>query len=124
MLRNLLSLPAFVAVVALACAFATIGTATAHSRNEATIPADGATLAKAPDVIVMTFNRPIRITMVELTNSDGEAISLERSDGMEPVTRLEAIPPPLSAGSYSVRWRGLAGDGHPVSGGFTFAVQR
>ena len=123
MLRCLLSPPARVAAVALACVFAAIGTTMAHSTNEATIPADGATIRKAPDVIVMTFNRPIRITMVELTDSGGDAIALERSDGMEPVTRLEATPPPLPAGSYAVRWRGLAGDGHPMSGRFTFAVQ-
>ena len=100
-----------------------MGTAAAHSRNESTQPADGATLRNAPDVIVMTFNRPIRITMIELTNAGGTEISLERSDGMEPVTRLEATPPPLPAGSYSVQWRGLAEDGHPMSGRFTFTVQ-
>ena len=111
------------ATVSIAFALSSAGVAMAHSRNESTIPADGATLRKAPDVIVMTFNRPIRITMIELSNSDGDAFSLERSDGMEPVARLEATPPSLPAGRYSVRWRGLADDGHPMSGGFTFDVR-
>ena len=107
-----------------ACALSTSGTAAAHSRSETTIPADKSTLVKSPEVIVMTFDQPVRITMIELTNSDGDAISLDRSDGMAPVTRLEAVPAPLSAGSYSVRWRGLAGDGHPMSCRFTFDIQQ
>ena len=115
---------ASVATAVVACALSTIGTAAAHSRNETTIPADGATLRNAPDVIVMTFNRPIRVTMLELTDSDGDTVALARSDGMAPVTRLEATPEPLSAGSYTVRWRGLAGDGHPMSCRFTFEVQQ
>ena len=114
---------ATIAAASIALALSSAGVAMAHSRNESTIPADGAMLRKAPDAIVMTFNRPIRITMIELTNSDGDAFALERSDGMEPVARLVATPPPLPAGSYSVRWRGLAGDGHPMSGGFTFDVR-
>ena len=119
----LLSPRAIVATASIALALSSMDSAVAHSRNETTIPADGATLRTAPEMIVMTFNRPIRITMIELKNADGDEISLERSGGMAPVTRVEATPVPLSSGSYSVQWRGLAADGHPMSCRFTFDVQ-
>ena len=57
-------------------------------------------------------------------DSDRDTVALTRSDGMAPVTRLEATPEPLSAASHTVRWRGLAGDGHPTSARFAFDVQQ
>ena len=36
---------------------------------------------------------------------------------------LEATPPALPAGSYTVEWRGLSEDGHAMSGRFSFEVR-
>ena len=115
---------ASVASVVVACARSAMGTAAVHSRNETTVPAHGATLRNAPELMVMTFNRPRRVTMLDRTDSDGDAVPPTRCDGMAPVTRLEATPEPLSAGSHAVRWRALAGGGRPTSCRFAFEVQR
>lgn len=111
-------------IAAFALAFSAAGTASAHSRHEATIPGDGTVVETAPEVIVLSFDTPTRITMMELSNSRGEEFALEHSSGMAPVTRFEAKPAQLSAGSYTVRWRGLSADGHPTSCRFSFDVQR
>lgn len=123
MVRNLNS-SRVASTAAVALALSVAGTASAHSRHEATIPGDGTVVETAPEVIVLSFDTPTRITMIELSNSRGEAFALERSDGMAPVTRFEATPAQLSAGSYTVQWRGLSADGHPTSCRFSFDVQR
>lgn len=103
--------------------FALAGAAAAHSRPEATVPANGETVTEAPAVIAITFDEPMRVTRIELTSAGGDAFPLERTDGMAPVTRFEATPPPLPAGRYTVTWRGLSADGHPMSGRFSFDVR-
>ena len=108
---------------AAALALSLAGPATAHSRPETTAPANGAVVATAPEVISISFDKPMRVTFIELTNADGDAFTLERTDGMAPVTRFEATPPALPAGSYTVEWRGLSEDGHAMSGRFSFEVR-
>ena len=114
-------LGAAAAVVAFTLSLA--GAASAHSRPETTAPADGEVVAAAPAVIAISFDKPMRVTTIELTGADGEAFALERTDEMAPVTRFEATPPPLPAGRYTVTWRGLSEDGHAMSGRFSFEVQ-
>ena len=114
-------LAAIVATAALALSLA--GAAAAHSRPETTAPADGEVVAAAPAVIAISFDKPMRVTTIELTGADGEAFALERTDGMAPVTRFEATPPPLPAGHYTVTWRGLSEDGHAMSGSFSFEIR-
>ncbi|MEM9763658.1 MAG: copper resistance CopC family protein [Pseudomonadota bacterium] len=94
----------------------------AHSQNEKTMPADGAVLAASPERIGMTFDRPMRITMLRLTDATGREYAVERTDGMAPVTEFEATPEALDLGEYDVHWRGLAEDGHPMQGSFSFTL--
>ena len=119
--RVMQRLAAIVATAAFALSLA--GAAAAHSRPETTAPADGEVVAAAPAVISISFDKPMRVTTIELTGADGDAFALERTDGMAPVTRFEAIPPPLPAGRYTVKWRGLSEDGHAMSGRFSFEVR-
>ena len=111
------------AAAGVAFALSLAGAASAHSRPETTAPADGEVVAAAPAVIAISFDKPMRVTTIELTGADGEAFALERTDEMAPVTRFEATPPPLPAGRYTVKWRGLSEDGHAMSGRFSFEVQ-
>ena len=119
--KPFLSLVASVAVGLLALSAG--GAANAHSRAETTVPENGEAVAAAPAVISISFDEPMRITLIELTDDDGDAFALERTDGMRPVTRFEAAPPDLPAGRYTVDWRGLSEDGHAMSGRFSFEVR-
>ena len=100
------------------------GAAFAHSKQEVTVPHDGAVLASPPDVVSIAFDAPIRITVIRLTSEAGDTFELERSDGMQPVTDFRATPPVLPNGRYSVEWRGLSADGHAMKGRFSFEVAR
>lgn len=99
------------------------GAGWAHTEKERTRPADGAVLSESPPVIVIDFDGPMRLTYIALGDADGRDFELERTDGMAPVTRFEAVPPELPAGAYAVDWRGLAEDGHPMEGGFAFTIE-
>ena len=102
--------------------FAT-GAAFAHSEQELTFPADGAVLSAPPEVVSMRFDAPMRITVIRLASeTTGGGFELERSDGMQPVTDFHATPPVLPNGRYTIEWRGLSADGHPMRGRFSFEV--
>ena len=93
----------------------------AHSKSEATTPADGATVTEVPE-LSMRFDDPMRIISVTLTSPDGD-VEIERETGMEPGTEFRALPSKeLPPGSYRFDWRGMASDGHPMQGSFSFTV--
>ena len=95
--------------------------ALAHSKSEATTPADGATVKDVPE-LTMRFDDPMRIITVSLSSQDGD-VELERETGTDPVTEFRAAPlENLAPGSYRFDWRGMASDGHPMQGSFSFTV--
>ena len=103
---------------------ALIATATgawAHSTAEEKTPANEATVASV-EVIEMRFDDPMRVTAITLTGPAGE-VDIERETGMDAVTEFRALPPAdLPDGFYTVDWRGLSSDGHPMQGTFGFTV--
>ena len=95
--------------------------AAAHSKSEATTPADGATVTAVPE-LSLRFDDPMRIISVTLASTDGD-IEIERETGMDPVKEFRAMPlEELAPGSYRFDWRGMASDGHPMQGSFSFTV--
>jgi len=93
----------------------------AHAKSEGTTPTDGATVTEVPEVL-MRFDDPVRIVSVTLTSSDGD-VDIERETGLDPAIEFRAIPAEdLAPGQYRFEWRGLAADGHPMQGSFSFTV--
>ena len=103
-------------------ALATTATgALAHSKAEQSTPADETTVATV-EAIEMRFDDPMRVTAITLTGPDGD-ISIERETGMDAVTEFRALPPAdLPDGAYTVDWRGMSSDGHPMQGTFSFEI--
>jgi len=125
-LRSLLRAAA-VALVALGAAIAVPAPASAHDQLVGTDPADGATLTALPAQITLTFSDAVLpdpgATAVEVTDpagapvADGEATT----DGatVTQTLRADAADP---NGRYTVAWKVVSSDGHPVSGTFAFTV--
>ncbi|GAB3464251.1 copper resistance CopC family protein [Kineococcus endophyticus] len=110
-------------VLALTGGLVTAGPAAAHDRLESTNPADGATVATAPDAVVLTMSStPLALgTLVRVTGPDGAVVSsgdpqIVDADVTEPLTGARP------AGTYTVDWRITSSDGHPVSGTFSFTA--
>lgn len=98
------------------------GPAAAHSKEQATVPADGAVLATSPETVTMNFDMPLRVTLIALRDDTGADHAVTRTDNMQPVSDFRATLPTLAAGRYTVEWRGLAADGHPMQGQFSFDI--
>lgn len=112
------------AAVLAICLVLGMQSADAHSKKEGTQPADGAVLNASPAAITMQFDMPMRVTLISLTDQDGTAHDLTRTDNMQPVSEFSATPPALPTGTYTVQWRGLAADGHPMQGAFGFEISK
>ncbi|WP_329104005.1 copper resistance protein CopC [Micromonospora sp. NBC_01699] len=114
------------AVIAVACAAALMvapAPAWAHNELRASNPAKGARLAAAPAEVVLDFAEKLnpRFTTIAVTDRSATAVG----DGQPQVTGVRAVQrlrQPLAAGDYTVAYRVVSVDGHPVSGKFTFTV--
>lgn len=108
-------------ILAIAATLATMTAALAHSKAEGTTPAAG-TIVQTVEAIELRFDDPMRVTAIALTGPDGE-LQIKNETGLVPVTEFRAIPPEnMPAGVYTVDWRGLSADGHPMQGSFDFTV--
>jgi len=95
----------------------------AHTRLLSADPADGTTVARTPGVVVLTFTEPVIAlgTRVVVTGPDGPVAS-GPAQLVDDTVRQE-IAGGAPAGRYTVEWRATSGDGHPVSGQFTFVSE-
>lgn len=102
------------------------GVVWAHSPVETSSPADGETLAAAPETLVLNFENPARVLRVEVTHTGDGAAAGEASDldipSRDLTDSITLTPPSLGAGSYLVEWRALGEDGHAMDGSFTYTV--
>jgi methionine-rich copper-binding protein CopC len=107
---------------AVAAQLAAAAPALAHDELVSTDPAAGSTVPAAPDEVVLTFAEP-PLTLglgVDVTGPGGTVST--GAPTLDGSTVHQQLAPGAPAGSYTVRWRVTADDGHPVSGSFAFVV--
>ncbi|MFF9770094.1 copper resistance CopC/CopD family protein [Streptomyces sp. NPDC014636] len=104
----------------------TAAPASAHAVLRATDPADGTVLRTAPRQVTLTFTESVGLLTDSFriydpgnhrvrTGPAGHAAG--RSD-----TARVTLPARLATGTYTVAWRVVSADSHPVSGALTFSV--
>ncbi|MGW3467032.1 copper resistance CopC family protein [Saccharopolyspora sp. NPDC000995] len=112
-----------VAVLALAALFGGAGTALAHNVLVSSDPPDGAQVATGPREVRLTFDQPVRAgyNTVNVVGPDGTywADGEVRVEGTSVIAPVRELGP---AGAYTVGYRVLSNDGHPVSGKVTFTL--
>jgi hypothetical protein len=101
--------------------FCTAPAASAHSVLLGTTPKASSQVPSAPDSVVLVFNEMprARFSAIHVVGPDGA----RRDSGSvrvvnDSVTQMLGGTRP--AGTYTVDWRVISADGHPVSGQFTF----
>jgi methionine-rich copper-binding protein CopC len=99
----------------------TAAPAEAHTTLTSSSPAKGATVT-SPTQIRLTFGDPVRFTGVVVEDAKGghhEAGKAQAVDNhvTQPVAGV------LTPGVYTVGWRVVAPDGHPVTGEYKFTVK-
>ena len=97
--------------------------AQAHDALESSDPADGATVQSVPAKIGLTFDHtPIAInSIVRVEDSTGT----DQADGAVEIVDnhvTQAVKAGAPAGKYTVVWRVVSSDGHPIEGTFTFTA--
>jgi copper transport protein len=118
----LLALPLLLAALVLGGA----GAASAHAVLEASNPANGATLTSAPTQVALRFSEGVEIGLggVKVFDPSGKRVDTNQSKH-GPVGDTSVVTPlrgGLATGTYTVAWRAVSADSHPISGAFTFNI--
>jgi methionine-rich copper-binding protein CopC len=97
--------------------------ADAHASLESVSPADGAELSKAPTKVVLTFDEPVSTSFatVSVTAGSGGSVGSGKAK-VDGAMVTQALKPGLTSGSYTVAFRVVSDDGHPVSDKSTFTL--
>jgi methionine-rich copper-binding protein CopC len=109
------------AAAALAGVFVTAAPAQAHTTLTSSDPAKGSTTT-SPARIRLTYGDPVRFPGVVVEDAKGghHESGKPSAVGNHVVQQVAGTLPP---GLYTVGWRAVAQDGHPVTGTFTFTVK-
>ncbi|MFB7654074.1 MULTISPECIES: copper resistance protein CopC [unclassified Streptomyces] len=102
------------------------GPASAHAALDSTDPGDGTVLQRAPDAVTLTFSESVglRDDSFRVLDPGGHRVrtgEAGRADGRSDTARVD-LPAELGEGTYTVAWRVVSADSHPISGAFTFSV--
>jgi copper transport protein len=106
----------------LALALTVPAQASAHATLEHASPTFRARLPVSPHALVLRFDQHVQVVpgSMRLFSARGSVGELRASSKGGVV---KALLPELPRGPYTVRWHALSGDGHVVSGVFTFGVR-
>ncbi|MFD8898061.1 copper resistance CopC/CopD family protein [Streptomyces ardesiacus] len=104
----------------------TAAPASAHAALDGTDPGDGAVFERAPAHVTLTFSESVglRDDSFRVLDPGGHRVrtgEAGRADGRADTARV-ALLGGLGEGTYTVAWRVVSADSHPVSGAFTFSV--
>ncbi|MDQ0851833.1 methionine-rich copper-binding protein CopC [Arthrobacter sp. B3I9] len=97
--------------------------ASAHDVAESTSPASGATVATPPEKVSITFNRnPLSLgSQILVSDAAGNSWAdgnVEIVDNVASQRLRQGAP----AGVFTVSWRIVSSDSHPIEGTFTFTA--
>ena len=97
--------------------------AAAHDAIISSDPVDGAELTTSPTQITLTFNNDLSTLggQILVTDADGTTVASGDPAVTGPAAVLE-LGDPLANGTYTVNWRAVSSDSHPIEGTFTFTV--
>jgi copper resistance protein C len=113
------------ALAALAMAYLTPASASAHAFLDHASPAVGSTVSAAPPTITLWFSQDLEPAFSGATVTDQANQRVDLGNAEVPAghpdelqVRLRALAP----GTYRVSWHVVSVDTHPTEGSFTFTV--
>lgn len=121
-MRRVVVLVATAALVVLPAA-----AASAHAIVVGTTPAAGSIVPASPPQVTLRFGEPIEVTPSGIHVYDDRLRRVDDADAGHLTRRADAVGvrlrPRLATGTYTVTFRVISADSHPVAGEFTFAVR-
>ncbi|MEU1518771.1 copper resistance protein CopC [Streptomyces sp. NPDC005811] len=102
------------------------GPASAHAALRSTDPVDGSVVKKSPRSITLTFTESVGLLddSFRVLDPGNQRVKLGGAghvEGRSDSVRVK-LPKKLGTGTFTVAWRVVSADSHPVSGAFTFSV--
>lgn len=94
--------------------------ASAHARLESSSPADGSTLTAVPPEVSLRFNEPIKEGLNEVSVRSGSTDVAEGKVEVEGNSVYQPVKYSMKPGKYTVTYKVVSADGHPVSGSVSF----
>ena len=100
--------------------------ASAHATLDSTTPEQGSELTSPPSSVSLHFSEAVGIGVRAIEVLDGAGRRVDdgaprHPDGNGDVVEVD-IPRSLPQGSYTVDWRVVSADSHPIAGTFSFGV--
>ncbi|MFC9811198.1 copper resistance CopC/CopD family protein [Streptomyces virginiae] len=102
------------------------GSAFAHAGLSGSDPADSTVLKEAPRQVTLTFTESVTFSEDSLRvlspeNRRVNPAPAQYADGKSNTARVQ-LSDELPQGTYTVAWRVVSADGHPISGAFVFSI--
>ncbi|GAX54282.1 copper resistance CopC/CopD family protein [Streptomyces olivochromogenes] len=106
--------------------FGGVGGASAHAALTGTDPQDGSVLKTAPTEVTLSFSESIGLLDDSFRVLDPDNRRVHTGDpghaGDRSDTARVTLPKGLGTGTFTVAWRVVSADSHPISGAFTFSI--
>lgn len=101
--------------------FINLAPANSHSQLVSSDPVDGSVLSAAPAKLVLTFNEALleEAVAVAISNSSGAAVSGTVASSAGAIVTIP-WPAELPSDTYTVSYRIVSADAHPVTGSISF----
>ena len=98
--------------------------ALAHARLDSSTPSNDEVVRRAPRQVVLSFSEPVETAFGSVRVYDGAARRVDDGRATRPAPDAVAVGlrSDLPRGTYTVAWRVVSADSHPVSGAFVFHV--
>ncbi|WP_416071982.1 copper resistance protein CopC [Streptomyces sp. ID05-04B] len=102
------------------------GPASAHAALRGADPVDGSVVKTSPGSITLTFTESVGLLddSFRVFDPDNQRVKTGRAghaDGRADTARV-TLPRNLGTGTFTVAWRVVSEDSHPIAGAFTFSV--
>jgi len=100
--------------------------ASAHAVLTGTTPIAGSVVDSAPTEITLRFGEPVELTPAAIRVYDDKLRRVDGGDAGHLTGHRDTVGVPLrpglANGTYTVTYRVISADSHPVAGGYTFSV--
>jgi methionine-rich copper-binding protein CopC len=99
-----------------------------HSQLVSANPRPGSVLNSSPASVKLQFNEDLinlsaSSNLITIQDSRGRAIETSATLVQGSLVSV-SLPKKLRVGRYSVRWRVVSADGHPIAGRFSFTIRK
>ncbi|MEU1556594.1 copper resistance protein CopC [Streptomyces scabiei] len=102
------------------------GNASAHAALKGSDPADGSVLDAAPKDITLRFTESVSLLQdsIRVVDPENRAVDTGKPGraGGRSDTASVTLPTGLDDGTYTIAWRVVSADSHPISGALLFSV--